>query len=48
MEKIELSYVELLDMLRRSILSDAIPEHEKETILSHITALQESLWKYSA
>lgn len=45
--KQELSYLDLLSLLKDSVESDSIPATEKDSILRHIRILENLLYRYS-
>ena len=43
----EMSYIDILEKLRKDIESDSIPKEDKQNILSLLSQLESELWKYS-
>lgn len=43
----EMSYIDLLQKLKKDVESDHIPSKEKANILNLISELEFKLWKYS-
>lgn len=44
----EMSYIDILEKLRKDIETDNIPKEDKQDILSLLSQLESELWKYSA
>ena len=44
----EMSYIDILEKLRKDIETDNIPREDKQDILSLLSQLESKLWKYSA
>jgi hypothetical protein len=44
----EMSYIDILEKLRKDIETDNIPREDKQNILGLLSQLESELWKYSA
>lgn len=43
----EMSYIDILEKLRKDIEADPIPKEDKQNILSLLSQLESELWQYS-